>query len=160
MVYARLAVPCECAGRERYRWVANRGEEAVFTTTALFLGCISSDWIGGLCRVRVVLAIVAVIGSRLGLPRSEQLSRFDGCHRVPSHRPVSFISFSFCSTGPSCHLCIHSLLQRHLYRISSINAVAEAAEQAIFDSDAAVPFTRAYIIAELAIISHTFAYTR
>jgi hypothetical protein len=39
-------------------------------------------------EVRVELAIVAVIGSRLGLPRSEQLSRFDGCHRVPSHRPV------------------------------------------------------------------------
>jgi hypothetical protein len=160
MVNTRLAVSSDSAVRERYRWVANRGEEAVFTTTALFLGCTSSDWIGGLCRSSRGAGDRGrhwIEAGSAAIRAAFKVRRLPSC-AVPQ-ACVSFISFTFCSTGPSCHLFIHSLLQRHLYRISSINAAAEAAEQAIFDSDAAVPFTRAYIAAGRAIISHTFAYT-
>jgi hypothetical protein len=59
----------------------------VFVRTSLFLDRTTRNRIGRLVQFAWVLAIVAVIGSRLGLPRSEQLSRFDGWQRVPSHEP-------------------------------------------------------------------------
>lgn len=138
-------------GRQWYSWVANTREEVVLMRTALFLDLASMGWVGRLVQFAWCWR------SQPSLDRGlvcRDPSSFQGSTVGSVCRPISLCpSYPAASATPGL-LAISSYIRffkGHLYRVSSINAVAEVVEQAIFDSDAAVPFIRAYIAAGRAI---------
>ena len=89
----RLSVLNKVAVREWYRWVANKGSKKASGGTCLFLGCTAqlTGWRGLVQFAWCGRSWPSFVpsSSRLRRPRSELLSRFDGCHRVPSQELLS-----------------------------------------------------------------------